>query len=54
MSAVLTILIAGSIALQIPLGLAGERWRPRARADRLRSGRGMRQLHDARPRSARR
>ena len=30
MSAVLTILIAGSIALQIPLGLAGERWRPRA------------------------
>ena len=29
MSAVLTVLGAGSIALQIPLGMAGERWSPR-------------------------
>jgi MFS family permease len=29
MSAVLTVLIAGSIALQIPLGMAGERWSAR-------------------------
>lgn len=29
MSAMLTVLIAGSIALQVPLGMAGERWTPR-------------------------
>jgi MFS family permease len=29
MSAMLAVLIAGSIALQIPLGMAGERWTPR-------------------------
>ena len=36
MSALLGVLIAGNIALQVPLGLAAERWSARRRAGRLR------------------